>query len=98
MSIRKKRGSFGEEFPPVCDCCGVVLRNERGTTDHIGDMFDDPFYEWDSMIDAKKEAGWKSRRMLGEWFDLCPACIESYDSMVKPRNTAANDFRGIGRA
>lgn len=92
MSIRKKRGSFGEEFAPVCDGCGAVLRSEQAVWDHIDDMFDDPFYDFDDAVDAKREAGWKSRNIGGEWFDFCPVCLE------RMRSTAANDFRGIGRA
>lgn len=98
MSIRKKRGSFGEEFAPVCDGCSAVLRSEQAVWDHSGDVFDDPFYEFDDAVEAKKEAGWKSRKIGDDWFDFCPACFEHYYPTIKARSTAANDFRGIGRA
>ena len=30
--------------------------------------------EWASL---KKENGWKSKNILGEWTDMCPECIEN---------------------
>lgn len=44
----------------VCDICG----------DDIG-----PFEDFYDAVDAKKAAGWRSRKDAhGEWIDLCPAC------------------------
>lgn len=56
----------------VCDICG----------DDIG-----PFEDFYNAVDAKKAAGWRSRKDAhGEWIDLCPACQHP---------SAASDFGGV---
>lgn len=56
----------------VCDICG----------DDIG-----PFEDFYDAVDAKKAAGWRSRKDAhGEWIDLCPACQHP---------SAASDFGGV---
>jgi hypothetical protein len=47
---------------PVCDIC----REARLESQH-------DFYD---AVAAKKEAGWKSKMIEGEWNDICPTCQE----------------------
>lgn len=49
-------------FIPVCDKCDKELSG-----------FYDTFYE---AVEAKKEAGWKSRKVDGEFEDWCDECCE----------------------
>jgi len=48
-------------FIPVCDICGEELP---------------PEYNFYDAVDAKKRAGWKSRKTSGEWEDVCTSCQE----------------------
>jgi len=50
------------KYTLICDICGVV-------TDQEFDSFQD-------AIDAREDIGWKSKRVDGEWLDICPDCIE----------------------
>lgn len=47
------------EYIPICDSCGVALSGELD------------FYE---AVAAKKVAGWKSKKLDGEWQDVCEDC------------------------
>lgn len=51
----------GETFTPICDSCGKELP-----------------VEWDfyDAVNAKKLAGWKCRKISGEWEDICDECQE----------------------
>lgn len=49
---------------PTCDRCGAELPGE----------FD--FYD---AVSAKKDAGWKSRKVNGEWEDICDECLRQED-------------------
>lgn len=51
--------NFHGAYTAVCDCCGDILPTESD------------FYE---AVNAKKDAGWKSRKVDGEWNDICPDC------------------------
>ena len=51
--------SFQGIHTPICDYCGGELPSE----------FD--FYD---AVNAKKRAGWKSRKIDGEWQDICCEC------------------------
>ncbi len=51
----------GGAFYLICDICNDVVRN-----------FDD-FYD---AVQFKKDEGWKSRKIKGEWCDICPECLE----------------------
>lgn len=46
-------------YIPACDGCGAALETE--------DNFQD-------AVDAKRNAGWRSRKYGDEWTDLCPVC------------------------
>ncbi len=46
----------------ICDVCG-------GGTDAEFDSFQ-------TVIDGKKEIGWKSSKIDGQWADVCPECQE----------------------
>ena len=46
----------------ICDICGA------GT--------DEEFDSFQDAIDAREDIGWKSKRVEGEWLDICPDCIE----------------------
>jgi len=50
---------FGDIYTPTCDLCGEELPGE----------FD--FYD---AVEAKKTEGWKSRKINGEWQDICCEC------------------------
>ena len=47
------------EFILSCDYCGEEVSG-----------FDD-FYD---AVDYKKDNGWKSKKIKGEWNDVCPEC------------------------
>ena len=46
----------------VCDICGEVV--------------DVPFDDFYDAVQFKKDNGWKSRKVNGEWKDICPECQE----------------------
>jgi arabinogalactan endo-1,4-beta-galactosidase len=50
------------KYTLICDICGA------GT--------DDEFDSFQNAIDAREDIGWKSKRVDGEWVDICPDCIE----------------------
>ncbi len=50
---------FGDLYTPTCDGCGDELEAE---------------YDFYDAVNAKKAAGWKSRKVMGEWEDVCPEC------------------------
>jgi len=62
---------FGGIYTPTCDLCGEELPAE----------FD--FYD---AVNAKKDAGWKSRKTDGDWEDVCTECQE------KERRHDTDDF------
>lgn len=47
------------KYTPACDICGMELEAE--------DNFQD-------AVDAKKVAGWKSKKQGEEWQDICLDC------------------------
>lgn len=50
---------FAGFYTPTCDICGAELPAE------------DDFY---NAVQAKKDAGWKSRMIDGQWEDWCDEC------------------------
>ncbi|MDR0905795.1 MAG: hypothetical protein LBN00_06440 [Oscillospiraceae bacterium] len=52
---------FGGIFTPTCDICGEEL---------------DGGFDFYDAVQAKKTAGWKSRKTNGEWEDVCVTCQE----------------------
>lgn len=79
MSIERRYEGGERIFTPTCDVCG--------------DMLDDE-YDFYDAVKAEREAGWRSRRYHGKWWDMCPACQEKEN-----RESAAGDFAQIaGRA
>jgi hypothetical protein len=34
------------------------------------------FIDWNEAVEAKKENGWKSKKIGNEWKDICPDCQE----------------------
>lgn len=77
MAIEKS-WKYGEEiFTPVCDGCGDELTYE---------------YDFYDAVEAKKLAGWRSKKIGDEWQDFCPECQERFC-----HETAVGDFAGIGR-
>lgn len=44
------------------------------TCDICGEEHSVEFDCWDDAVEAKKEDGWKSKRINGEWNDVCPDC------------------------
>jgi hypothetical protein len=50
----------GGMFIPVCDVCCDELPAE---------------FDFVNAVQAKKNAGWKSRKVNGDWEDWCDACL-----------------------
>lgn len=46
-----------------CDICGATTEEEYET--------------FQDAVDAKQDKGWQSRRISGEWADVCTDCIEA---------------------
>ncbi len=76
MSIEKRYENGEQIFSPICDLCGDWLTDE---------------YDFYDAVTAAKHAGWKSKKIAGEWRDYCPDCQK------KIEDNAENDFAGIGR-
>lgn len=51
---------YGSAYLLICDTCG--------------DSDGKNYYDWDDARDAKKDNGWKSRKVKGEWEDVCEDC------------------------
>lgn len=52
---------FDGIYTPTCDICGAELEGE---------------FEFSDAVQAKKDAGWKSRKVDGQWEDVCDFCWE----------------------
>jgi Fe2+ or Zn2+ uptake regulation protein len=50
------------KYTLICDMCGATTEEEYET--------------FQDAVDAKRDTGWKSKKIDGEWVDLCPGCIE----------------------
>lgn len=50
---------YYRQYTPVCDYCGEQLAGEES---------------FDDAVRAKREAGWKCRKVNGEWEDICLDC------------------------
>ena len=62
--------------------------------DYCGDVLTMKFDFMDA-VRAKKDAGWRSiRDQYGDWTDACPECAEKF---FPKRETAMNDFAGVGK-
>ena len=59
MSIEKTWNGIAPLYIPTCDICGEQLH---------------PQYDFEDAVEAKKNAGWLSRKINGEWIDLCEDC------------------------
>lgn len=58
---------YYSNYTAVCDCCGKRLGADS----------------WQGAIDTKREAGWQSRKVNGEWEDVCDDCLfeeKGYDN------------------
>ena len=77
MAIDEKWLCGDKIFTPTCDICGETLDEE---------------YEFYDAVEAKKLAGWRSKKIHGAWYDLCPDCQEKEN-----HESAVGDFAGIGR-
>ena len=75
MSIQKQWKRSEAVFIPTCDICGAELDEE---------------YDFYDAVEAKKAAGWRSKKICGDWMDFCPDCGDRVD-----RRTAAEDFTDI---
>ena len=49
----------GDRFVLICTECGYEVKY---------------FDSFDEAVDYKKENGWKSKKVEGEWVTLCPNC------------------------
>lgn len=49
------------KYTPTCDVCGEDLPPEND------------FYD---AVEARKEAGWRSKKTADGWNDICPECQE----------------------
>lgn len=54
------------KYTLVCDICGAG-------TDEDFDAFQD-------AVDARENMGWKSKRLDGEWADVCPDCTKTEEA------------------
>jgi hypothetical protein len=72
-------GTLSCHYTLVCDHCGA----ESG---HFIDFYD--------AVSEKKNYGYKSVNINGEWFDICSNCQE-LAQYKKGFTTAADDFSGI---
>ncbi len=52
---------YKNKFILYCDVCGEEAEEE--------------FYEFDEAVEYKKDNGWRSRKIKGEWADICPECL-----------------------
>lgn len=50
------------KYTLVCDICVASVDEEYET--------------FQDTVDARKDLGWKSRKIDGDWADICPDCIE----------------------
>ena len=62
--IRRKRlmsidNYYQGLFTPICDVCGAELPTE---------------FDFNEAVNAKKDAGWKTRKVDGQWQDICCDC------------------------
>ena len=65
--------------------CKVLIKKERCMIDKedgkyylycdICDRFE-KFDEWQDAVDFKRDNYWSSRKVCGEWRDICPECQE----------------------
>lgn len=46
------------------------------TCDNCGHEFPEQFDEFREAVAAKKEYGWRSKKMDGQWEDWCDCCCE----------------------
>ena len=44
--------------------------------DNCGEEIPDGFSGFDEAVEAKKDEGWKSRKVNGQWEDWCYDCLE----------------------
>lgn len=77
MAIEKRWEGGEQIFTPICDGCGEELEDE---------------YDFYDAVNAKKLAGWRSKKIGGDWQDFCPECQEKQE-----HENAVSDFAGIGR-
>ena len=45
------------------------------TCDVCGDEYPETFFDFYEAVEAKKIAGWKSRKIDDEWEDVCDVCL-----------------------
>lgn len=46
------------------------------TCDNCGEELNEQFDEFHDAVEAKKDNGWKSKRINGDWEDWCDKCCE----------------------
>jgi hypothetical protein len=44
------------------------------TCDICYEEADEQFFEFSEAVDYKKDNDWKSKKVNGEWMDVCPDC------------------------
>lgn len=64
MSIEKEWEGRIPVFRPTCDICGAQLSAQ---------------YTFSEAVEAKKIAGWKSKKIDGMWHDICEDCQKAND-------------------
>jgi hypothetical protein len=70
MSIEKYWNGRTKMYMPTCDICGKQLAEE---------------WTFQEAVEAKKNAGWCSRKIDNEWIDLCDDCKRDLSNSVKKR-------------
>lgn len=46
------------------------------TCDICGEEYPETFFDFYDAVQAKKDNGWKSRKINGEWADICDKCCQ----------------------
>lgn len=46
------------------------------TCDICGEEYPETFFDFYDAVQAKKDNGWKSRKINGEWADICDECCQ----------------------
>lgn len=65
---------FYNFYTPVCDYCEKRLAGEMSFND---------------AVRAKREAGWESRKVEGEWRDVCSDCLFEEKGYMEERGETA---------
>jgi len=69
--------SFEGIHTPICDRCYAELDGE---------------FEFHTAVEAKKDAGWKSRKVNDRWQDVCDNCLAEEAEKMTLKDKAFADI------